>query len=404
MTPPATPGDGATLARIGGVDLPLVLHVRVVTNIGGGPDKTILRSPKWADHDRVRMAAAYIHPRNDPGIGLLRIQAEQQGCPFIELPERGPIDPRTVRALVNLCKRRNVAVWHGHDHKSNALGLLVRQFHPMKLVTTAHGWTRETWRNRLYCNVDRWCLRRYDQVVAVSRDLYDQLLHDGLDRKRLWHIPNAIDLTEYERSQDRSAARDRLDIADDEFVLGVVARLSDEKGVDRAVRATRALVEKYPDVRLHIIGDGPAFEPLRALAIEQHVAPQVRFWGWQTPTQRFYEAMDTLLVPSRTEGLPNVALEAMAMCVPVAATDVGGVSKLLQRGRCGVLLNGDECAWPSEIEPLIVSAERRAELARRARRRIEEHYSFVARMERMMRVYDRVLSIGKSTRESRRAA
>ena len=98
-----------------------------------------------------------------------------------------------------------------------------------------------------------------------------------------------------------------------------------------------------------------------------------------------------MLLPSHTEGLPNVVLEAMTMGVPVAATNVGGVGGLLDHGRCGVILNQDPNSWVDRIGYLLTSTDRRTKIAKLARQRIESHYTFAQRMERVHHIYQRVL-------------
>lgn len=371
-----------------------VLHTRVVAGSGGGPDKTILRSPRFADATYLRMAAAYIHPKVDAGIHVIRQHARELNCPLFTIGERGPVDPRTVRALYQLCKKLRVTVWHAHDYKSNLIGLLLRKFRPMKLVTTVHGWTNDTRRTRLYYHVDRYCLPRYDHVIAVSPTLEQHCLKLGVQPANLSYVPNAIDADEFRRSHSTLDARYELGVWPKAFVIGIVGRLSREKGVDRAIRAAATLYRKYPHLELHIVGDGPELDRLRLLAIELGVDQATHFWGWQADARRHYETMDMLLLPSRTEGSPNAVLEAMAMGVPVAAAEVGAVRDLLKHGRRGVLLNADdESNWALHIEPLIVSESRREELSRKGRRRVEKYFDFKQRMSRVLDVYDHLLSI-----------
>lgn len=379
------------------VDLPMVLHARVVTGSGGGPDKTIFRSANAIDHSRFRIGAAYIRPYDNPGMAVLRAQAERWCCPLWEVPEWGPVDPRTLRRLLWLCRALNVKVWHAHDHKSDFLGLLLRRRWPMKLVTTVHGWTRDTIRARLYKHIDTWCLKGYDHVIAVSPQLQEHCLAHGVAEHRLTHIPNAIEPSEFTRELSAAAAREELGIRQDRLVVMTVGRLSIEKGPDRAIRAIAHVRQTYPEAELHLIGDGPERERLEDLTHSLGLADAVHFWGWQTQPQRFYEAADALLLPSRTEGLPNVVLEAMAMGVPVAATDVGGVSELLAHGRCGVILSQDEQTWANRIAYLLESSARRALLARLARARIESRYTFRQRMERVQKVYRKVLGLEQET-------
>lgn len=372
----------------------MVLHVRVVAGSGGGPDKTILRSARYAHRQGLRMGAVYLHPRGDHGIDALRRQAQTCGCPLWTIAETGALDPRVIRPLLRLCREQHVTIWHGHDYKSNLLGLVLARLWPMRLVTTAHGWTRETWRTRLYYHLDRWAMRRYDRVLAVSPLLATQCRDGGVDPDRLAYVPNGIELADYVQHHEPAEARQALGIAPDHFAIGVVGRLSAEKGVDRALHCLAALRENYPHARLHIIGDGPRRAALHALAASLKIEPHVTFWGWQAKPRRLFEAMDMLLLPSHTEGAPNVVLEAMALGVPVAATEVGAVREMLNDGRCGVVLPvNDTLRWPALIAPLIVSDARRRMLAEQAATRVAQKYGFDTRMGRVLDIYRQVLRL-----------
>src|SRR5947209_7570492 len=123
---------------------PVVLDVRVVSGTGGGPDKTILNSPRFLQPLGYRMLCAYLHPPGDPGFDVLRQRATQLQAPLFEIIDGGPFDLRAVAGLLSLCRRERVAIYHGHDYKSNLLGLLLARFHPMRLLTTVHGWVVHT--------------------------------------------------------------------------------------------------------------------------------------------------------------------------------------------------------------------------------------------------------------------
>ena len=368
-----------------------VLHVRVVTGCGGGPEKTILRSPRYADQTRYHMTAAYLYPQGDPGMCVIRDTAKALACPLYEVPEAGAIDHHSFGALLNLCRDLKIDIWHGHDYKSNCLGLLVKRFHKMKLVTTAHGFTRETWRTRLYYHLDNLAMLGYDRVITVSPKLVKHCAAHGVNPDRISYIPNAIDTDEYQRTQTVVQARTELGMDPDRFAIGVIGRLSPEKGVDRAIRMMPALLAKHPTAELHLIGDGHERETLERLTDSLDIADSVNFWDWQNETRRFYEAIDTLLLPSRTEGLPNVVLEAMAMGVPVAATHVGGVSDLLDSGDCGIILGDNETTWAKQLTPLLADPARRRTYADKARRRVHNSFSFKKRMAGVQAVYDAVL-------------
>lgn len=374
-----------------------ILHTRTVTGCGGGPDKTILRSAALLDPAKYQAVAAYMHPAGDHGIDALRGTAARFGMDMHSIPERGPIDWRTVRLLRDLCKRLHVDIWHAHDYKTDLLGQLIRRSHPMKLVTTMHGFTGETWRTRLYARLSHRALRRYDRVLAVSPQLIRYAAEHGVHPDKLRHVPNGIDMREYKRTQSREQAKYALGLAKDEHAIAIVARFSIEKGVDRAIRLFAKINERRPGSRLHLIGDGPQRVELEALVDRLGLTYQVRWWGWHKDTRPILEAMDTLVLPSRTEGLPNVLLEAMALGLPVAATRVGAVPNVLADGVCGVLLSDDESAWAEQMLPVIDLPLVRERLLCAAWMRVNEQYNFTKRMQRVQAIYDELMGVEKES-------
>src|SRR6516162_9574947 len=142
--------------------LPVVLDTRVVAGSGGGPDKTILNSPRFLTGAGYRMLCAYMHPPGDPGFEQLRQKALTAQAPLLSVADRGAWDWRVVVQFLRICRRERVEIWHGHDYKSNALGLLLRRLWPMRLVTTVHGWDKDTPRAQFYFTVDRLCLPYYE--------------------------------------------------------------------------------------------------------------------------------------------------------------------------------------------------------------------------------------------------
>jgi glycosyltransferase involved in cell wall biosynthesis len=249
-------------------EAPVVLDTRVVTGAGGGPDKTILNSPRFLSGAGYRNLCAYMHPPGDDGFERLRAKAEALQAPLLSVHDRGPWDWSVIAQLLRICRRERVRIWHGHDYKSNALGLLLRWFWPMRLVTTVHGWVKETRRTPVYYKIDEFCLPYYESVICVSQDLRHRCLACGVPPERCVLIENGIDTARYARSVPAEEAKRRLGIPPGRRVLGAVGRLSPEKGFDFLIRSAHELLQTGLDLQLLIAGDGDDRGRLQALAGE----------------------------------------------------------------------------------------------------------------------------------------
>jgi glycosyltransferase involved in cell wall biosynthesis len=370
---------------------PVILDARVVIGTGGGPEKTILNQPRFLPG--YRNVCAYMHPPDDAGFAEIRRRAGQYGAPLESVPDRGPWDLRVLQRLLELCRRERVAIWHGHDYKSNAIGLLLSRCWPMRLVTTVHGWVKHTRRTPLYYGIDRFCVRRFERVICVSPDLRDECVGRGVPRPRCVLIENGIDTAEYRRTGPTAEAKARLGIASDQLVIGAVGRLSAEKGFHLLIRAADELLHRGMDLRLLIVGDGDERPRLECLISALGREDRIQLLGYRADTTALYQAMDVFVLSSLREGLPNVLLEAMALEVPVVATRIAGVPRLVQHEANGLLVDaGAQEALTDAIARLMTSAELRARLAAEGRRTIEHHYSFAVRMQRIREIYDELLS------------
>ncbi len=379
-----------------------VLHTRVVTDTGGGPDKTILLSAPFMAKTDYWLAAAYMHPPEDPGFEQVRQRAQAVGCPFIGVPDRGPLDQSVLRRMLQICKHYDVKIWHGHDYKSNLLGMALRPFWPMKLVTTVHGWVKHTTRTPLYYAVDRWSLPYYHHVVCVSEDLLDRVAKLGVPADRLTLIHNAIDERTFSRQYPAPQSPLRKPngpagphgVPEGRLLIGAVGRLSPEKAFNNLIRATHVLVEQGHDLALWIAGEGDSRDELQVLIDHLGLSDRVKLLGFRADLIELYHAMDLFVLSSLREGLPNVLLEAMAMHVPVVSTRVAGVPNLITDEQTGMLCeigNIDQLA--DAMRRVVADNNLRQTLATQARQRIEQQYSFTKRMDKIRAIYDRVSGV-----------
>lgn len=374
-----------------------VLHLRTVSGRGGGPEKTLLNNPRFLG-DGYDVRLAYVRPLADPEYDMPR-RAEALGVRLADIPERSGADPRTLWHLAREIARFRPHLLHAHDYKTNVLGVVLAKLFRIPVMTTLHGYVTRGGRLELYYLADRVALPLMDHVVSVSPDLDRQAGTTRVPDRRRSMLENGIDTDDFRRGMNPASAKSRLGLNPDQLVIGAVGRLAPEKGFDVLIRATTILARANNDVLLLIAGTGAEEASLRKLAQELGVADRVRLLGHLSDPRILFEAMDVFVLSSYREGLPNVLLEAMALEVPVVATRVNGVPRLVHDGVNGVLVEaGSHDALADAIGGLFRDCETRARLAAAGRATVINGYSFAKRMSMMRRVYDGVLGGGSASR------
>jgi L-malate glycosyltransferase len=271
-----------------------------------------------------------------------------------------------------LASRLAADLVHANTTRASLLALLARRRQGPPVLAHIRDWVPEGRFSRFVLGV---IARRADMVVANSAYVAGQF--DGLPLRRpVRVVHNPVDLERFDpASADGEAIRRELGVPGDAVVLAVVAQLTPWKGQDDAIRAFAALPPSDRETILLLVGsakfagpgtqfDNAAFEGrLRRLAAELGVDERVRFAGERSDVPDVLAATDVLLMPSWREAFGRIAIEAMAMGVPVVATDVGGPAEIVRPGIDGLLLPPrDPGAWSRGLEPLLGDARKREEL------------------------------------------
>jgi glycosyltransferase involved in cell wall biosynthesis len=281
-----------------------------------------------------------------------------------------------------LCRELDVGVVHCHGYRADVVDAGVARAEGVPVVSTVHGFTGGGWKNAIYEWLQLRALRKMDRVVAVSAPLEDLLRRRGVPGEAIRVLANAY--TPPEEPLARDEARERLDLPRSGAAVGWIGRMSPEKGPDVFVEAARRVGRD--DVHWVMIGDGP--ERTGAEEAARPLGGRARFTGLVPDAGRLVRAFDALVLSSRTEGTPMVALEAMAAGVPVVATAVGGVPDLLEGG-AGVLVPPEN---PGELADAITSVvdlrdAERAGLVEAARHRLATRFGVAPWIEAHVELY-----------------
>ena len=225
-----------------------------------------------------------------------------------------------------------VDIVHAHGYKATVVCGLARRGQRWSLIKTEHGKLEATlaspvrWlKSRSSFGFEQWITRRHvDHVCYVTQDIADAFApkHRGLARSTVANGIDPLSRADYPRPSE---------LQTDRFNVGVVGRVTNVKGIDFAVAALGR--PQVPDhVVLHIVGNGPLEETLRAQAAAAGLAERVVFHGFRRDIYDFLAHLDALLMPSHHEGLPYTLLEAWSLGRPIVASRVGGLAEVLREG------------------------------------------------------------------------
>ncbi|MET0893895.1 MAG: glycosyltransferase, partial [Pseudoxanthomonas sp.] len=224
-----------------------------------------------------------------------------------------------------------------HDYKSAFYAWVAARLRPhVKLVTTLHGWVETSTALRLYTRLEISLLHRFDMLAVVSAEQIQRLVRAGIPRSRIREIHNGIRIGE--DAPPSSALRAELGIGQASRVFAAVGRLAPEKNLPSLLDAFAAVAAIEPGARLLLAGDGPELRLLQARTAELGLHGRVLFLGNRPDMERIYPLVDCLLLPSLSEGMPLVALEAMSRGIPVIASAVGSLPLLLAHSDEGQLV------------------------------------------------------------------
>jgi glycosyltransferase involved in cell wall biosynthesis len=369
-----------------------VLELRSVRGTGGGPEKTILMGAAMADVSRARVTVCYLRDLRDQ---IFRIdeRAAAARVDYVEVPERHSFDPRVWTRLRQLITERQIDILHAHDYKTNLLALLLSRATGARALSTVHGWTGHSTRERYcYYPADKRVQARFPRVIAVSTDIARELVRHGANPTRVTTILNAIDHRQFRRDPARVAgARAALGIAPGQIVVGAVGRLEPQKRFDLLLEAFAVLHIKRPELRLVIAGDGSLRRQLDEQRRALGLADVVTLTGHVTDVIPLHHAFDLFAQSSDYEGTPNAVLEAMAMATPIVATEAGGTHELVLDGVHGRIIpigKVDRLIWG--LEAALADPHRTRLMAERARTRVEGELSFESRCRRVESIYQEV--------------
>lgn len=359
-----------------------------------GPAKNLLefaRLARAAESTIEITLVTYRRSSHPPSDDFLQAAAAG-GVPCEVIAESGPMDWRVPGRMRALVKRLDGDVLQTHNAKSHFLMRLSGLPRVLPWVAFHHGYTKPTRKQELYNQFDRWSLRKAKRVITVTEAFRRELERFGVAAERIAVVHNSIP-ADWTSGAEGTRLREELlagAMPGTRLVLAV-GRLSREKAHVDLVEAVAQLERKNNSVRLVVVGEGPERAGIEQRAKE--LRSMVVLTGQVSDTRPYFAAADLFVLPSHSEGSPNVLLEAMAAGLPVVATAVGGVPQTVSHETHGLLVPPAQPAALAEAMARLLQDEALAKrLAGAAAQRIRDEFLPQARARRLEQLYWDVVS------------
>lgn len=309
--------------------LPHIVHLSTPLDWRGGEQQVAYLMRGLAELGTVRQTLLC------PEGSELAAQAQKEGWPLRTFRRSFSLDPRRAAWLARQQHDLAADLWHLHDPHGHSLAVLASSLGWLKVPLLLH-------RRVDYPVKDRWLSRyKYNhpaigRIVCVSQAVAEVLAVALGAPEKLRVIHSGIDPGRFLPRQSPGRLRSELGLPADQWLVGNVAALTQQKDYFTFLRTAAALGSDFPS-RFVIMGQGPQAEALQTYAQELGVSDRVYFLGFRRDIGTVLPELDTLLFPSEKEGLGTTLLDAMAAGVPIVATEVGGIPEVVLPEQTGLL-------------------------------------------------------------------
>ena len=354
----------------------------------GGAEQQLYYLLAGLDRSRFRPLVISLGPKPDeywvqPIIRL--------GIPVHHIPRRFG---RTLRALriADVLRVQKIQIVHGWVFHSNPYAAMAGG---LARISIRLGSMREAYSGLPKRKFLRWIgFRGLDVLITNSTRTAQQLQTLDSLRARVQIVPNGVPLPEKIDPIERSRLKIDLGCSDRDLLIGSIGRLDENKNYCMLLRVFALLCEKWPVLRLVIIGDGPMKGKLTAMAEHLGIISKVSFPGSIPHAARYLPAMDVCCLTSYTEGMPNLVMEAAAARLPVVSADCGDTGDLIDHGVSGYLVApDDDVTMADHVNSLLSNTKHRISMGQAAREKMRREFSIESMIMRMTRLYEEALVV-----------
>ena len=228
-------------------------------------------------------------------------------------------------------------------------------------------------------------IKKVDAVVSVCKQSTHELVNGGFSRERITEIPNGVNIHRFVQRPPRQLL--------ERPTITFVGRLDRYKGLGFLLEAFEKVLSRPSNARLLIVGTGPDETVLKKRVHQLNLEENILFLGKREDIASLLLESDIFVLPTLSEGMSNVLLEAMSCGLPVVTTSVGGNCDLISNGHNGILVPpGDSDALGEALMEILQNTALAQQLGDEARRTVQNHYSLEAISDSYLALYNKIAS------------
>lgn len=378
-----------------------LLHIADTADRGGGETYLFLLANRLA---RDRYAVSVFCPSE----GLLPQRLRKIGIPVVHFEIPRLLSPAALVRLMRLFQQHRPDIVQSHGARTNFYATLAGRWARVPIIVcTIHNslydYPISHIRRSLYLMGQRLTFALSDQILCVADALAQDLTgRSGRDPGKIRVIQNGVDLEAFDpETVDGSTVRREFGLEKDTPLIGIVGRMTPQKGHLDLLTALPQIKATIPTVKALIVGDGPLRDELVERARRHRLDDCCIFTGMREDIPNIMGALDVVVLPSLSEGLPFILLEAMAMGKPVVATRVNGISEVVEDGVTSLLVPPRA---PERLARAVIALLTNRELGSRlgvaARQHVERRFSLALMMQQVERLYEELLAQRASQKDS----
>jgi glycosyltransferase involved in cell wall biosynthesis len=368
---------------------PRVLHL--ISSSGFlGAENVVLELAKETTKAGFWVTIGILENRNNIHMELAE-RAKGEGLKVQIFPCRGRFDRGTISSIRSFINEEKPNLFHSHGYKSNFYSLFANRG-KLPWIVTNHLWKRTTYALKVYAYIDSLLMRKADKVIAVSEEIADEMTKKGIPSTKILVIDNGIDLQKFENKTRNNDLRKSFGLNGNHKIIGTIASLTEEKGHRYLIEAAKHVIDKCPECRFLIVGDGGQRHFLEKTVAGLGLTEKVIFTGSRKDVPDILSMLDLFVLPSLKEGLPMALLEAMASKVPVIATSVGAIPKVIVNNKTGILVDpGNANVLSTAILALLHNGQTAYRLASTGFQKVKTEYSAQMMSSRYVNLYRNIL-------------